>query len=120
MAAPAPEAASGIEVGQPDISVRLFQNGLHLELGGHEALSSRAEPGDSLVAEILDVRPIEVGFACLIPGFGQLIEQVQAPLTQVFRVDGDMLDVAATRRLAAHIRYGHRVLRASWSSEDKN
>src|SRR5207245_6436895 len=25
-----------------------------------------AEPGDSLVAEILDVRPIEVGFACLI------------------------------------------------------
>ena len=35
-----------------------------------------AEPGDSLVAEILDVRPIDVGFACLIPGFGQLIEQV--------------------------------------------
>src|SRR5512133_2911834 len=28
-----------------------------------------AEPGDSLIAEVLDVRPIDVGFACLIPGF---------------------------------------------------
>jgi amidase len=37
-----------------------------------------AEPGDSLVAEILDVRPIEWGVATLIPGFGQLIEQVHA------------------------------------------
>jgi amidase len=46
-----------------------------------------AEPCDSLVAEILDVRPIEVGFACLIPGFGQLIDQVQAPVTRLFRVE---------------------------------
>jgi amidase len=46
-----------------------------------------AEPGDSLVAEILDVRPIEVGFACLIPGFGQLIDQVAAPVTRLFRVE---------------------------------
>src|ERR1700730_14554191 len=45
-----------------------------------------AEPGDSLVAEILDVRPIEGGVATLIPGFGQLIEQVQAPLTRLFEV----------------------------------
>src|SRR6476620_4572710 len=45
-----------------------------------------AEPGDSLVAEILDVRPIEWGVATLIPGFGQLIEQVQAPLTRMFEV----------------------------------
>src|SRR5437867_10028990 len=43
-----------------------------------------AEPGDSLVAEILDVRPIEWGVATLIPGFGQLIEQVQAPVTRMF------------------------------------
>jgi amidase len=47
-----------------------------------------AEPGDSLVAEILDVRPIDVGFACLIPGFGQLIDQVNAPVTRLFRVEG--------------------------------
>ena len=33
-----------------------------------------AEPGDSVVAEILDVRPVEQGVATLIPGFGQLIE----------------------------------------------
>jgi amidase len=45
-----------------------------------------AEPGDSLIAEILDVRPIEWGVATLIPGFGQLIDQVQAPLTRVFEV----------------------------------
>jgi amidase len=50
-----------------------------------------AEPGDSLVAEILDVRPIEWGVATLIPGFGQLIEQVQAPVTRMFEVvDGEI------------------------------
>src|SRR5438876_5006118 len=45
-----------------------------------------AEPGDSLVVEILDVRPIEWGVATLIPGFGQLIDRVQAPLTRMFEV----------------------------------
>src|ERR1700752_1792920 len=45
-----------------------------------------AEPGDSLVAEILDVRPIEWGVATLIPGFGQLIEHVQSALTRLFEV----------------------------------
>jgi amidase len=50
-----------------------------------------AEPGDSLVAEILDVRPIEWGVATLIPGFGQLIEQVQAPLTRLFEVKDGMI-----------------------------
>ena len=50
-----------------------------------------AEPGDSLVAEILDVRPIEWGVATLIPGFGQLIEQVQKPLTRLFEVKDGMV-----------------------------
>ena len=50
-----------------------------------------AEPGDSLVAEILDVRPIEWGVATLIPGFGQLIDQVQAPLTRLFEVKDGMV-----------------------------
>jgi amidase len=45
-----------------------------------------AEPGDSLIAEILDVRPIEWGVATLIPGFGQLIDHVQSPLTRLFEV----------------------------------
>jgi amidase len=47
-----------------------------------------AEPGDSLVVEILDVRPVEWGVATLIPGFGQLIDRVQAPLTRLFEVSG--------------------------------
>ncbi|MEN3341214.1 MAG: amidase [Actinomycetota bacterium] len=50
-----------------------------------------AEPGDSLVAEILDVRPVEWGVATLIPGFGQLIEQVQAPLTRRFAVEDGLI-----------------------------
>ena len=50
---------------------------------------SGAEPGDSLVVELLEMRPAERGFATLIPGIGQLIDQVHAPLTQVFRVEGD-------------------------------
>jgi amidase len=45
-----------------------------------------AEPGDSLIAEILDVRPIEWGVATLIPGFGQLSDRVRAPLTRLFEV----------------------------------
>ena len=50
-----------------------------------------AEPGDSLVVELIEVRPDDRGFATLIPGMGQLIEQVQSPLTHVFRVDGDTI-----------------------------
>ncbi len=50
-----------------------------------------AEPGDSLIAEILDVRPIEWGVATLIPGFGQLDDRVQSPLTRLFDVrDGEI------------------------------
>ena len=50
-----------------------------------------AEPGDSLVVELLDVRPGPRGFAALIPGIGSLIDRVESPLTQVFRVDGDTI-----------------------------
>ena len=50
-----------------------------------------AMPGDSLIAEILDVRPINWGVATLIPGFGQLIETAKAPLTRRFEVvDGEI------------------------------
>jgi amidase len=50
-----------------------------------------AEPGDSLIVEILDVRPIEWGVATLIPGFGQLIDQVTSPVTRLFEVrDGEI------------------------------
>src|SRR3954451_138712 len=50
-----------------------------------------AEPGDSLIAEIADVRPIEWGVATLLPGFGQLIDQVCSPVTRRFEVrDGEV------------------------------
>jgi amidase len=50
-----------------------------------------AMPGDSLVAEILDIRPVSWGVATLIPGFGQLIDHVKAPLTRRFEVrDGEV------------------------------
>ena len=50
-----------------------------------------AEPGDSLVAEILEIRTEARGFATLIPEMGQLHEHVRAPLTVVFDVDGDTI-----------------------------
>src|SRR5207342_1579943 len=50
-----------------------------------------AEPGDSLVAEILDLRPVEWGVATLIPAFGQLSGLVEAPLTQMFEVRDGMV-----------------------------
>jgi len=65
-----------------------------------------AEPGDSLVAEILDVRPIDVGFACLIPGFGQLIDQVQAPVTRLFRVKDGWIQMNERVRFPARPMVG--------------
>src|SRR5207302_405730 len=50
-----------------------------------------AEPGDSLVAEILDMQPIEWGVATLIPGFGQLIDRVRSPVTRLFEVRDGMI-----------------------------
>ena len=61
-----------------------------------------AEPGDSLVVELLEVKPGPRGFATLIPGIGQLIDQVQAPLTQVFRVEGDTVHM--TDRISFPLR----------------
>jgi amidase len=61
-----------------------------------------AEPGDSLVVELLAVRPVERGFATLIPGIGQLIEDVRSPLTQVFRIEGDTIHM--TDRISFPLR----------------
>jgi amidase len=65
-----------------------------------------AEPGDSLVVEILDVRPVETGFATLIPGFGQLIEHVQAPLTRLFDVRDGWIRQTETIRFPARPMVG--------------
>jgi amidase len=61
-----------------------------------------AEPGDSLVVELLEVRPVERGFATLIPGIGQLIDKVRSPLTHVFRVEGDTIHM--TDRISFPLR----------------
>jgi amidase len=50
-----------------------------------------AEPGDSLVVEFLEVTPDARGFATIIPEFGQLIDRVRSPVTQVFQVEGDTI-----------------------------
>jgi amidase len=39
-----------------------------------------AEPGDSLVIEILDIKPGPQGVATIIPGYGQLIDVVESPI----------------------------------------
>jgi amidase len=50
-----------------------------------------AEPGDSLVVELLEVRPGPRGFATIIPEFGQLIDQVRSPVTYVFDVEDETI-----------------------------
>ena len=65
-----------------------------------------AEPGDSLVAEIIEVRPVEIGFACLIPGFGQLIEHVDAPVTRMFRVENGWIEMNERVRFPARPMVG--------------
>lgn len=45
-----------------------------------------AEPGDSLIVEILDIRTAEQGVATIIPGYGQLIDLVESPITKVLPV----------------------------------
>jgi amidase len=65
-----------------------------------------AEPGDSLIAEIVDVRPVDVGFACLIPGFGQLIDQVEAPVTRMFHVEDGWIEMNERVRFPARPMVG--------------
>jgi amidase len=48
-----------------------------------------ARPGDTLVAEILDIRPWDWGAALIIPGFGFLQNTIPGPYTKVFRVEQD-------------------------------
>ena len=65
-----------------------------------------AEPGDSLIVELLEVTPANTGFATLIPGYGQLIEQVEAPLTRMFRVEGDTIHMNDRVRFPARPMVG--------------
>src|SRR5580765_6719893 len=48
----------------------------------------------------------EVGFACLIPGFGQLIDQVQSPVTRLFRVKDGWIEMNDRVRFPARPMVG--------------
>ncbi|MGC8874227.1 MAG: acetamidase/formamidase family protein [Chloroflexia bacterium] len=48
-----------------------------------------AHPGDTLVAEILDIRVADWGAALIIPGFGFLQDTISGPYTKVFQVSSD-------------------------------
>jgi amidase len=48
-----------------------------------------AKPGDTLVAEILDIRTAETGAALIIPGFGFLQDTLPGPFTKVFHREKD-------------------------------
>jgi len=57
-----------------------------------------AQPGDTLVAEILEIKPWDWGAALIIPGFGFLQEKIPGPYTRVFHFERD-----------GSIRYGNTV-----------
>jgi amidase len=65
-----------------------------------------AEPGDSLIVELLEVKPAATGFATLIPGFGQLIDQVEAPVTRMFKVEGGWIEMSDRVRFPARPMVG--------------
>lgn len=46
-----------------------------------------AEPGDSLVAEILEIRPGQRGFTTIFPGTGQLGHRFSKPVTKIVAVE---------------------------------
>jgi amidase len=48
-----------------------------------------AKPGDTLVAEILDIHPWDWGAALIIPGFGFLQDSIPGPYTKVVRIERD-------------------------------
>ena len=48
-----------------------------------------AKPGDTLVAEILDIRPWDWGAALIIPGFGFLQDTLPGPYTKVVKIEKD-------------------------------
>lgn len=50
-----------------------------------------AEPGDTLVAEILDIELATQGAALIIPGFGALQDEIPGPYTKVFQIENDII-----------------------------
>jgi amidase len=64
-----------------------------------------AKPGDTLVAEILDIRPWDWGAALIIPGFGFLQETIPGPFTRVIQIETD-----GSMRFGSKVRLPPRVM----------
>jgi amidase len=65
-----------------------------------------AEPGDSLIVEFLDIRPGPQGVATIIPGYGQLIDLVKAPVTKVLPVRDGIVHFSDTIEFPARPMMG--------------
>lgn len=50
-----------------------------------------SEPGDTISVTIRDIKPGPQGAGMIIPGWGQLIDHVQAPATKIFKVNDDVI-----------------------------
>ena len=50
-----------------------------------------AEPGDSLSVTLIDIKPGPQGAGMVIPEWGQLIDQVQSPVTRIFKVEDGII-----------------------------
>jgi amidase len=65
-----------------------------------------AEPGDSLLVELLEINPGPQGAAMIIPGWGQLIDQVKAPRTKLFQVADGVITMNEQVRFPARPMVG--------------
>jgi amidase len=75
-----------------------------------------AEPGDSLVVDILDIRTAPTGVALVIPGVGQLHRADLQARTKLFEVDGDTIHM--NERTSFPIRPMLGVMGVATSSEE--
>ena len=70
-----------------DIASKVDLN--HVNAATGPVYINEAKPGDTLVAEILDIHPWEWGAALIIPGFGLLQDTIPGPYTKVVKIEQD-------------------------------
>ena len=75
-----------------------------------------AEPGDSLVVDILDIRTAATGVSLVIPGVGQLHRAGLEARTKLFEVDGDTIHM--NERISFPIRPMLGVMGVATGSEE--
>jgi len=75
-----------------------------------------AEPGDSLLVELLEVNPGPQGAALSIPGWGQLHDHMTGPVTRIFRVEDGTVHMGDTVSFPARPMVG--VIGVATASEE--